>query len=35
MYPDAFYEDQPSAVYLVWEDGETIFFQITPQEKLA
>lgn len=34
MYPDAFYEDQSSAVYLAWEDGETIFFQIIPMEEL-
>jgi hypothetical protein len=35
MYPDAFDEDRRSAVYLVWEDGETIFFQIVLVEELA
>jgi hypothetical protein len=35
MYPDAFYEQKTQAIYLAWEDGETIFFQIIPLEELA
>ena len=35
MYPDAFYEENTQAIYLAWEDGETIFFQIILLEELA
>ena len=28
------YEDQSSAIYLAWEDGNTIFLQIIPLEEL-
>jgi hypothetical protein len=35
MYPDAFYDERAQAIYLGWEDGETIFFQIILLEELA
>ncbi len=27
MYPDGFFDAKANAIYLVWEDSRTIFFQ--------